>query len=70
MVLGETEKLGSVAAIPPSEMDFRRSDPSWSVPQSKRRPIRLAPNHGYSARPPYVIEQVRQFLETKYVAIC
>jgi penicillin-binding protein 1A len=29
---------------------------------AKRRPIRLAPNHGYSARPPYVIEQVRQYL--------
>lgn len=33
---------------------------------AKRRPIRLAPNHGYAARPPYVIEQVRQFLEAQY----
>ncbi|HEV2734668.1 MAG TPA: biosynthetic peptidoglycan transglycosylase, partial [Longimicrobiaceae bacterium] len=29
---------------------------------AKTRPIRLAPTHGYSARPPYAIEQVRQFL--------
>ena len=35
---------------------------------AKRRPIRLAPNHGYAARPPYVIEQVRQFLESRYGA--
>lgn len=33
---------------------------------AKRRPIRLAPNHGYSVRPPWVIEQVRQFLEQRY----
>jgi 1A family penicillin-binding protein len=33
---------------------------------AKRRPIRLAPNHGYSARPPWVIDQVRQFLEQTY----
>lgn len=33
---------------------------------AKRRPIRLAPNHGYAARPPWVIEQVRQFLEQKH----
>jgi 1A family penicillin-binding protein len=33
---------------------------------AKRRPIRLAPNHGYAARPPWVIEQVRQFLEQRY----
>ena len=35
---------------------------------ARRRPIRLAPNHGYSARPPYVIEQVRQYLETRHGA--
>ena len=35
---------------------------------AKRRPIRLAPNHGYSARPPYVIEQVRQYLAQKWGA--
>jgi penicillin-binding protein 1A len=29
---------------------------------AKRIPIRLAPNHGYSARPQWVIEQARQFL--------
>ncbi|MBV9772891.1 MAG: transglycosylase domain-containing protein, partial [Gemmatimonadetes bacterium] len=33
---------------------------------AKARPIRLAPNHGYSARPPYVIDQVKQFLEQRY----
>jgi penicillin-binding protein 2D len=33
---------------------------------AKRRPIRLAPNHGYSVRPPWVIEQVRQHLEQTY----
>lgn len=33
---------------------------------AKARPIRLAPNHGYSARPPYAIEQVRQFLAERY----
>lgn len=33
---------------------------------AKRRPIRLAANHGYSARPPYVIEQVRQLLQQRY----
>ncbi len=33
---------------------------------AKTRPIRLAPNHGYSARPPYAIEQVRQFLAERY----
>lgn len=33
---------------------------------AKRRPIRLAPNHGYSSRPPWVIEQVRRFLEERY----
>ncbi|HEX2091899.1 MAG TPA: PBP1A family penicillin-binding protein [Longimicrobiaceae bacterium] len=36
------------------------------VAAAKRRPIRLAPNHGYSTRPPWVIEQVRQFLEQRY----
>jgi penicillin-binding protein 1A len=35
---------------------------------AKRRPIRLAPNHGYSARPQYVIEQVRQYLEQHWGA--
>ncbi|MDP9349406.1 MAG: PBP1A family penicillin-binding protein, partial [Gemmatimonadota bacterium] len=35
---------------------------------AKRRPIRLAPNHGYAARPPWAIEQVRQFLEQRYGA--
>lgn len=30
---------------------------------ARRRPIRLAPNHGYSVRPPWVIEQVRRYLE-------
>ena len=29
---------------------------------AKRTPIRLAPNHGYSARPQWVIEQARQVL--------
>ncbi|HEV2147608.1 MAG TPA: PBP1A family penicillin-binding protein [Longimicrobiaceae bacterium] len=33
---------------------------------AKQKPIRLAPNHGYSARPPYVIEQVRQFLAERH----
>jgi 1A family penicillin-binding protein len=33
---------------------------------AKQRPIRLAPNHGYAARPPYVIEQVRQFLAERH----
>ena len=36
--------------------------------EARRRPIRLAPNHGYAARPPWVIEQVRQFLEQRYGA--
>ncbi|MBW3629099.1 MAG: PBP1A family penicillin-binding protein [Gemmatimonadetes bacterium] len=35
---------------------------------AKRRPVRLAPNHGYAARPPYVIDQVKQFLESRYGA--
>lgn len=35
---------------------------------ARRRPIRLAPNHGYSTRPPYVIEQVRQFLRERHGA--
>jgi penicillin-binding protein 1A len=35
---------------------------------AKKRPIRLAPNHGYSARPPYVIEQVRQYLAATWGA--
>lgn len=35
---------------------------------AKRRPIRLAPNHGYSARPPYVIEEVRQYLQKSWGA--
>lgn len=35
---------------------------------AKPRPIRLAPNHGYSARPPYVIEEVRQYLEKTWGA--
>src|SRR5687767_5902490 len=38
IVFGEMVKLGAVAAIPPSEMDLRSSEPSWSDPQSKRRP--------------------------------
>jgi penicillin-binding protein 1A len=33
---------------------------------ARARPIRLAPNNGYSTRPPWVIEQVRQFLEQTY----
>ncbi|MDQ3389126.1 MAG: penicillin-binding transpeptidase domain-containing protein, partial [Gemmatimonadota bacterium] len=33
---------------------------------ARRRPIRLAPGHGYSARPPWVIEQVRQFLVERH----
>ncbi len=33
---------------------------------AKQRPIRLAPNHGYASRPQWVIEQVRQFLESEY----
>lgn len=33
---------------------------------ARRRPIRLAANHGYSARPPWVIEEVRRFLEAQY----
>ncbi|HEX2187938.1 MAG TPA: PBP1A family penicillin-binding protein [Longimicrobiaceae bacterium] len=33
---------------------------------AKRKPIRLAPDHGYAARPPYAIEQVRQFLAERY----
>lgn len=33
---------------------------------ARRKPIRLTPNHGYSARPPWVIEQVRQHLESTY----
>jgi 1A family penicillin-binding protein len=35
---------------------------------AKRRPIRLAPNHGYSVRPHWVIERVRQQLEQVYGA--
>jgi 1A family penicillin-binding protein len=34
--------------------------------QARARPIRLAPNHGYSARPSYAIEQVRQYLQQSY----
>ena len=33
---------------------------------ARAKPIRLAPNHGYRARPPWVIEQVRQHLEQTY----
>jgi 1A family penicillin-binding protein len=33
---------------------------------ARRRPIRLAPNHGYSVRPRWAIEQVRQYLESVY----
>nr|MBA2571917.1 hypothetical protein [Gemmatimonadota bacterium] len=33
---------------------------------ARQRPIRLAPNHGYSSRPEWVIEQVRQFLESNF----
>lgn len=35
---------------------------------AQRRPIRLAPNHGYSARPAWVIDQVRQYLEANHGA--
>ncbi|MDB4950629.1 MAG: penicillin-binding protein family [Gemmatimonadetes bacterium] len=34
--------------------------------QARARPIRLAPNHGYSARPSWAVEQVRQYLEQSY----
>ncbi|HET6764715.1 MAG TPA: PBP1A family penicillin-binding protein, partial [Longimicrobiaceae bacterium] len=34
--------------------------------QGRAQPIRLAPNHGYSARPAYAIEQVRQYLQQSY----
>ncbi len=36
--------------------------------QARARPIRLAPNHGYSARPSWAIEQVRQHLQQTYGA--
>jgi len=35
---------------------------------ARRTPIRLAPNHGYSARPQWAVEQVRQFLESRFGA--
>jgi 1A family penicillin-binding protein len=34
--------------------------------QARARPIRLAPSHGYSTRPQWAIEQVRQYLEQTY----